>query len=125
MSAILMHATLLAALSSGYTDETLEAFQAAIDDGANFISMHVVRVHVVACHWQRSFESCDAPITDAAATAVQVATKDKVLVVRPSVTLDLNTNARNLRDFNKFKTAKVGVAAAMRNVGGSRTATAS
>lgn len=36
----------------------------------------------------------------------QVATKDGVLIVRPSVTLDLNTNARNLRAFNKFKTAK-------------------
>jgi hypothetical protein len=30
-----------------------------------------------------------------------------VLIVRPSVTLDLNTNARDLRAFNKFKTAKV------------------
>ena len=38
---------------------------------------------------------------------MQVATKDKVLIVRPSVTLDLNTNARDLRAFNKFKTAKV------------------
>ncbi len=27
-----------------HADETLEAFQAAIDDGANFISMHVVRL---------------------------------------------------------------------------------
>lgn len=30
-----------------------------------------------------------------------------MLIVRPSVTLDLNTNARNLRSCNKFKTAKV------------------
>ena len=43
---------------------------------------------------------------------LQVATKDKVLIVRPSVTLDLNTNARDLRAFNKFKTAKVRAAAA-------------
>eukprot|EP00208_Stichococcus_sp_RCC1054_P002144 CAMPEP_0206145956 /NCGR_PEP_ID=MMETSP1473-20131121/29054_1 /ASSEMBLY_ACC=CAM_ASM_001109 /TAXON_ID=1461547 /ORGANISM="Stichococcus sp, Strain RCC1054" /LENGTH=449 /DNA_ID=CAMNT_0053542359 /DNA_START=124 /DNA_END=1469 /DNA_ORIENTATION=- len=55
-------------------DETLAAFQAAIDDGANFLSMHVV------------------------------ATKDGELVVRPDVTLDGNTNVRNLRQFNQYRT---------------------
>ncbi len=37
----------------------------------------------------------------------QVATKDQVLIVRPDVTLDYNTNVRQLRTFNKFKTTIV------------------
>jgi hypothetical protein len=43
-----------------------------------------------------------------------------VLIVRPSVTLDLNTNARDLRAFNKFKTAKVRAGAAHLDCGGGR-----
>ncbi len=38
---------------------------------------------------------------------MQVATKDGVLIVRPTLTLDFNTNVRDLRAFNKFRTAKV------------------
>ena len=37
----------------------------------------------------------------------QVMTKDGVLIARPSVTLDLNTNIKDVRALNGFKTTKV------------------